>query len=199
MTSPTVTPVEEPTRRNRLPLIILAFTVLVAVTAVLLLRFDVVGGEPSSAEKAATINAELNRRMTATLEGLPAGQHAGHGGTAEAGKPAKMVCAVRIFGFEPSAAASVKDVDTVYAFHFCGVADKGRVWDWATKLVSPLVMRFNTQPPTIQMAESTATITYRDRVKQLFPDPYEKMAFEQALTAEQMTELRRRYDDAAGL
>jgi hypothetical protein len=198
--SPTTTPVDEPTRRNRLPLIILAVTVLIAVAAVVLVRFDVVGGEASAAGSTSTIDAELSRRMITTLEALPAGEHAGHGDAAEPGAtPARTVCAVRIFGYQPTTAATVDEVKTVYAFHFCGVADKGRVWDWATKLVAPLVMKFDTRPPTIQMAESTAKITYRERVKQLFPDPYEKMAFEQALTPKQMSDLRRRYDEAAGL
>jgi hypothetical protein len=197
--SPTMTPVDEPTRRNRLPLIILAVTVLIAVAAVVLVRFDVLGAESASGS-ATTVDAELARRMTATLEALPPEQHAGHTDAAEAGAaPARTVCAVRIYGFQPTTAATADDVDTAYAFHFCAVADKGRQWDWATKLVAPLVMKFDTDPPTIQMAESTAKITYRDRVKQLFPDPYEKMAFEQALTPEQMTDLRRRYDEAAGL
>jgi hypothetical protein len=199
MSSPTMAPIEQPTRRNPLPWLILAVTVLIAVIAVVLVRFDIVGGGESAAGAPMSIDAELSQRMTGILEALPADQHAGHGDAEAGAKPAKMVCAVRVFGYQPTTAATVNDVVTVYGFHFCAVADKGRVWDWATKLVSPLVMKFDSQPPTIQMAESTAKITYRERVKQLFPDPYEKMAFEQALTAEQMTDLRRRYDEAAGL
>jgi hypothetical protein len=198
MSAPTMTPVDGPPRRNRLPLVLLGVTVLIAVIAVVLLRFDLVGGKSDSGS-ATTVESELNRRLTATLEGLPAGEHAGHGNAQAGATPAKTVCAVRIFGYQPSGAASVDDVKTVYGFHFCGVADKGRQWDWATKLVSPLVVKFDTQPPTIQMAEATATVTYRERVQQLFPDPYEKMAFEQALTPKQMSELRRRYDEAAGI
>src|SRR5690242_11906247 len=197
MSAPTMTPVDGPPRRNRLPLVILVATVLIAVIAVVLLRFDVVGGKSESGS-AGTVETELTRRLTATLEGLPAGQHAGHGNVQAGATPARTVCAVRIFGYQPSGATGVDDVDTVYGFHFCAVADKGRQWDWATKLVSPLVVKFDTDPPTIEMAEATATVTYRERVQQLFPDPYEKMALTQALTEEQMTQLRRRYDEAAG-
>ena len=55
-----------------------------------------------------------------------------------------------------------------------------------------------TRPPTLQIAESSNGVSYRDRVKQLFPVRYQKSAFEQALEPDELAELRRRYEAVAG-
>jgi hypothetical protein len=196
-------PTEKPSSRRRWLPRIIAIAALIAVAVVLLVRLDVIGGsgEPSAAERTEAVNAELTRRIVTHFEQTPATEHQGHGG-AKVGtddRPAKTVCEARVYGYEPETAATADEVDTVYGFHMCGMAEPGRPWDWATKMVAPMVMRFNTQPPTVEIAESTEKVSYRDRVKQLIPERYQKQAFEGALTPDDMAELRRRYDDAAGL
>jgi hypothetical protein len=181
-----------PSRRRWLPRI-LAVAVLVAAAVVALVRLDVIGG-PSEAERAATVTAQLNDRMTSTLEKLPTEGHQGHGAATSA--ESRTLCGTRVYGYEPEDAREVKDVKTVYGFHFCAVAEPGGVWDFATKLVAPLVMRLDTDPPAFEMAAATDTTSYQDRITQIFPPRYQKDARETALEPEAMAELRARYEAA---
>lgn len=193
-----------PRWRRWLPRVV-AVAVLVAAGVVLLVRLDVLGAsaessESSAQERSAAVTAELTGRMRTILEQMPPQQHKGHGAhTSTAGAQAKTVCGVRVYGYEPAAAATADEVVTLYGFHLCGQAEPGREWQWATKLVAPLVMRLDTRPPTVEMAEATAEVTYRDRVKQLIPPQHQKLALEGALTPDEMADLRRRYDAAAGV
>jgi hypothetical protein len=171
--------------------------ILLAVsgTAVALLVAVPSSGRPQD------LRGQLTTQMVAFLEQLPPSEHHDHGAQAgESTAPeSTVVCAVRVFGFEPADATTVADVDTVYGYHLCGVAEKGRPWDWAVKLVGPLVMGMSTDPPTVQVAESTATATFRERVLALFPRRYQQEALAESLGAEPMRELRKRYDEAADL
>jgi hypothetical protein len=168
---------------------------VLAGAALVLIRLDVFGKNAEATP--ASISAQLKQRMTKELESLPAEGHAGHGGTA-GDQPAKTVCGVRVYGYEPEQAKSVAEVVTVYGFHFCAVAESNTPWDWATKLVAPTVMHLNTDPPTFQMAQSTADTTYIESLKQLIPERFQKLATEGALEPETMAELQRRYAAAAG-
>jgi len=174
--------------------------VLLAVVAGLIGWLWLTGrpAELTAAERSSVITAELTQRMRTVLEGLPPEQHQGHGGNAASGS-VSTVCGTRVYGYEPATAATTADVVTVYGFHLCGLVEPGRTWDWAMKLVGPLVMRLDQGPPTVQMAEATVAISYRDRVKQLIPVRYQKLALEEALGPDAMAELRRRYDAAVGL
>lgn len=155
------------------------------------------GPDPEGPEE---IAAALAERMRVVLEGLPAQEHEGHGGPAGgSGGSAVTVCGTRVYGYEPADADATAEVVTVYGYHLCGVAEPGRTWDWAPKLVAPLVMRLDTQPPSVQIAAATDTVSYRDRVRQLIPPRYQKTALEEALGPKEMADLRRRYDLAAGL
>jgi hypothetical protein len=167
----------------------------VSATTVALLNAGPSAGQPDD------VRGQLATRMKTVLEQLPPSEHQGHGGHAsQSPEPvAKVVCAVRVYGFEPETATTVAAVDTVYGYHLCGVAEQGRPWDWAVKLVGPLVMGMSTEPPTVQVAESTATATFPERVRQVFPEKYQQLALQESLGEEPMRELRRRYDKAAGL
>jgi hypothetical protein len=101
-----------------------------------------------------------------------------------------------VYGYQPADAKTVDDVDTVYGFHFCAVVQPEGTWDFATKFVAPLVMKFGTTPPTVQMAGATETVSYRDSVTKLMPPEYHKVALEGALEPGGMEELRRRYEAA---
>ena len=184
---------------RRRPQVFVVASFLAAIV-VLLVWLDVVGraSDSSSARGPVAITAALTERMRVTLEQLPPEQHEGHGGhVGTAGPPSPLVCGTRVYGYEPADAPTVDDVVTVYGFHMCAIAEPGRSWDWAMKLVAPLVMRFDTRPPTVQIAESANGVSYRDRVKQLFPARYQKAAFEQGLEPAELAELRRRFEAAA--
>ena len=158
---------------------------------------SVADSEPGVSPPEAAVRAELVRRMTTMLEKLPPDRHEGHGGLA--GGKVTAVCGARVYGYEPATATNADDVVTVYGFHMCGLAQPGLPWERAMKMVAPLVVRYDTRPPTIRMAESGAGVTYRDRVKQLFPARYRRSAFEEALGTAGMAELRRRYAAVAGV
>lgn len=172
---------------------VFAVVVLVAAGVVVLIRTEVIGG-PTAAERTAAVTAALHRRMTTTLEQLPTTGHQGHGAAVGAGS--RTICGTRVYGYEPADARSAGDVDTVYGFHLCAVAEPGGAWDFATKFVSPLVMRADTEPPTFQMVEATTDVSYRDRLRQLIPQRYQAPAEEGTLDPEVMADLRRRFDAA---
>jgi hypothetical protein len=178
-------------RRGLVPRIF-AVVVLLVAGVVALVRFEVIGG-PSPEERDATVRAALAQRMTTELEKLPASGHAGHGGTDTQGT---TVCGVRVYGYEPKDAKTADDVDTVYGFHLCAVAEPKGAWDWATKFVAPLVMKLDTTPPTMEMAASTETVSYRERITQIIPPEYQELANQGALEPHAMAELRRRFDAA---
>jgi hypothetical protein len=152
----------------------------------------------------ADLQAQVVTRMRTTLEQFKPEQHqhAGHNvqpGAAgdEAGPP--VVCGVRVYGYEPAAAAALTEVRTVYGFHICGVAEQKRPWDVAVKLAGPLIMDMSTEPPGVQVVEATADVKFVDRLRQMFPAGYAELALKEALTDPETADLRRRYDAAAGL
>lgn len=172
-----------------------AVLLVVAATAVVLVR---VAGAPAAPEN---LNTQLDVRLLTLLEEVDPGQHGGHGQHADQAKAAeaKVVCGVRTFGFEPKDATTMADVNRAYAFHLCGVAEPKKPWDWAVKLVGPLIVELGAEPPSIAVAEATETVNFRERVAQMFPPEYQEQAVNEFLTPEGMNELRRRYDAAAGL
>jgi hypothetical protein len=117
----------------------------------------------------------------------------------EKGAEPTVVCGVRVYGHEPARATALADVRTVYGFHLCGVAERQRPWDVAVKLAGPVILDMSTDPPGIQVVEATADVMFVDRLKQMFPTPYAEQAQKEALADAEMADLRRRYDDAAGL
>ena len=180
--------------RNRF-LWVAVILLVVSVVAVALLDAAPSAGRPDD------LRRQLATRMVAVLEQLPADQHHDHGthDDPSAGAEARVVCAVRVFGYEPADATTVAAIRTGYGYHLCGVAERGRPWDWAVKLVGPLVMRLSTDPPTVEVAEATATETFPERVRELFPERYRQDALDESLGADRMRDLRERYDDAAGV
>ncbi|MFC4070260.1 hypothetical protein [Actinoplanes subglobosus] len=167
-----------------------AALVLLTVSAgVIVLNDD---GDPQD------VRGQIMTRMRSTLEQAdPAThQHAGH--TAAAGR-SEIVCGVRVYGYEPAEAAVFADVRTVYGFHMCGVAEPLVPWDVAVKLAGPLILDLSTDPAGIQVVEATADIRFVDRLQQMFPARYAELALTEALSETEMTDLRGRYDTAAGL
>lgn len=158
-------------------------------------------GQPET--EPADLQTQIMSRMRTTLERTDPGQH-NHGNhtgqqVANAGKDEKppVVCGVRVYGFEPSSAATLAEVTTVYGFHMCGVAEAGMPWDVAVKLAGPVILDMSAEPVGIQVVEATAEIRYVDRLKQMFPAKYADVAQREALSEKEMADLRRRYDAAA--
>lgn len=144
------------------------------------------------------LREQLTSRLRTTLEQAdPAThRHAGHG--SPPGQQA-VVCGVRVYGYEPAGVTELADVRTVYGFHMCGVAEPQRPWDVAVKLAGPLIVTMATDPPGIQVVEATADVPYVDRLHQMFPDKFARLALTEALSETEMTGLRSRYNTAAGL
>ncbi|WP_229402189.1 hypothetical protein [Micromonospora okii] len=173
--------------------------VVLAVTAGAVVLADRAVPEPAQAD----LQGQIVARMRTTLEQADPGQHqhAGHGAQQAATKDEKppVVCGIRVYGYEPAEVTALADVRTVYGFHLCGVAERGRPWDVAVKLAGPLIMDMSTDPPGIQVVEATADVMFVDRLRQMFPDRYAELAQREALERSEMADLRRRYDTAAGL
>ncbi|NLU79812.1 hypothetical protein HCA58_15760 [Micromonospora sp. HNM0581] len=150
------------------------------------------------------LHGQLVNWMRTTLEETDPEQHnhAGHDiqqvVNGEETPPA-VICGVHVYGFEPAEATALADVQTVYGFHLCGIAEQGRPWDWAVKLAGPVIIDMSTEPAGIQVVEATEDIRFIDRLRQMFPAKYAQLAEREALEPSEMADLRRRYDSAAGL
>ncbi|XVV10059.1 hypothetical protein ACQP2X_35165 [Actinoplanes sp. CA-131856] len=160
-------------------------------------------GTSGSEAKPPDLRTQITDRMRTTLESSSPAQHnhAGHGASAAAADGAQppVVCGVHLYGFEPAVATTLAEVRTVYGFHLCGVAEPKRPWDVAVKLAGPVILDMAADPPGIRAVEATAEVRFVDRLREMFPSPYEELALKEALTSAEMAEVRRRYDDAAGL
>jgi hypothetical protein len=149
-------------------------------------------------EEQPDLREQLTSRMRTTLEQAdPAThQHAGHNPQQT---KAEMICGVHVYGFEPAGVTAIADVRTVYGFHMCGVAEQLMPWDVAVKLAGPVIIDMTADPPAIQVVEATENVRFVDRLHQMFPAKYAQLAVTEALTEPEMTDLRGRYDSAAGL
>lgn len=178
--------------------------VWVAVIVLAVSAGAIVLNNPASSEaEPADLQAQIVARMRTTLEQVDPGQHnhAGHNVQQvgkDGAKPA-VICGIRVYGYEPAEATALPDVQTVYGFHLCGVAERKAPWDVAVKLAGPVIMEMSTDPPGIQVVEATADVRYVDRLREMFPDKYAQLAQKEALSDSEMADLRRRYDTAAGL
>ncbi|WP_433531355.1 hypothetical protein ACQPYA_04385 [Micromonospora sp. CA-263727] len=177
----------------------------VGAAAILLVTVGavVLANSAGSETQPADLQAQLLTRMRTTLEQADPGQHnhAGHSVqqvATEETKPA-VICGVHVYGYEPAEVTTLADVQTIYGFHLCGVAEQKRPWDWAVKLAGPVIMDMSTDPPGIQVVEATADVIFVDRLRQMFPPKYAEPALKEALAPSEMADLRRRYDAAAGL
>jgi hypothetical protein len=173
--------------------------ILLAVSAGAVVLANSAGSQAEPAD----LRGQIMTRMRTTLEQADPGQHnhAGHyveQATEEEAKPA-VICGVRVYGYEPADVTALADVQTVYGFHLCGVAERKSPWDVAAKLAGPVIMDMSTEPPGIQVVEATADVRFVDRLRQMFPDRYAELALKEALADSEMADLRRRYDAAADL
>lgn len=172
--------------------------ILLAASATAVVLVNSAGSDAGPAD----VKSQIMARMRTVLEQADPAQHQHqhHAAqpNAEGGK-SSVICGVHVYGFEPTDVTTLADVDLVYGFHLCGIAEPDTPWDWAVKLVGPLIMDLSTNPPGIQVVEATEDTRFIDRLREMFPDPYEEQAQKEALSESEMADLRRRYDAAAGL
>jgi hypothetical protein len=174
---------------------------ILAVTVGAVILVNTAGSDAETA-RPSDLQTQILGRMRTTLEKADPGQHNHSGHNAQqASTEAKpqVICGVRVYGFEPESATALADVKTVYGFHLCGVAEQKRPWDVAVKLAGPVILDLANDPPGIQVVEATADVMYIDRLRQMFPPKYSDLAQREALSPQEMTDLRRRYDAAAGM
>lgn len=168
----------------------------VGVAAILL---TVAAGVVVMRDSGEDLPTQVATRMRDTLEQSgPQHSHGGHSAPPTDAK-AEVICGVRVYGYEPSDASALTDVRTVYGFHLCGVAESKTPWDVAVKLAGPVIVDLSAEPAGIQVVEATAEVKYIDRLREMFPAKYAELAQKEALTEDEMTDLRERYDSAAGL
>lgn len=176
--------------------------VWVAVILLTVAASVVVLNRTSQEAEPAGLQAQIVARMRTTLEQADPAQHNHAGHSAQQGateeKP-PVICGVRVYGYEPAEATTLADIQKVYGFHLCGIAEQKRPWDVAVKLAGPLIMNMSTDPPGIQVVEATDGVRFIDRLREMFPAKYATLAQEEALAAQEMADLRRRYDTAARL
>jgi hypothetical protein len=175
-----------------------AVTLLVSAGAVVLVSSAGSDAEPPD------LHGQIMNRMRTTLEQADPEQHNHAGHTIQqaadgAEAPPEVICGVHVYGYEPAEVTVLADVQTVYGFHLCGIAEQKRPWDWAVKLAGPVIVDMSTDPPGIQVVEATEEVRYIDRLREMFPPKYAEMAEREALAESEMADLRRRYDAAAGL
>ncbi|MGR6913772.1 hypothetical protein ACU635_05925 [[Actinomadura] parvosata] len=148
------------TRRGRIAAIVtLAGVVLAGVTFL-------VARQPSS-----KLNEELAAQVTLILEQASPGEHHAHGHSFDS----RVVCAVEPFGTEPPDATSLVQVRWVYARHMCAITGESPDWAESVRASGPIAVKIDI-PPEVRVPK--AGPGYPDRVRQLIPARYHKLAFE---------------------
>ncbi|MEJ3744730.1 hypothetical protein WEI85_15715 [Actinomycetes bacterium KLBMP 9797] len=174
--------------RGRARWIAAAIVVVAAVVLALFMR-----GFGSGTAEPPTLPAQLADRVAALLEQSTPAQHHAHGHDEVTDQNA-VVCAAKTVGFEPADATTLAEVQTFYGTHLCAVAEPNRPWDFAVKLSGPLSVRF-ADPPTIRVAEGGEG--FPERVREIIPAQYQDEVTKALIDADDMRDLRSRFDDAA--
>ena len=173
--------------------------ILLAVSVTVVIQVNSGGPKAEPADLRTQVTARLRTLLEQADPAQHQHQHPGQAAQTVDGKPTPVVCGVHVYGFEPTGVTTLAEVHKVYGFHMCGIAEPKRPWDVAVKLVGPLIVDMTTEPPGIQVVEATAGVRFIDRLREMFPDPYEELAVKEALAPSELADLRRRYDEAAGL
>ncbi len=137
----------------------------------------------------AELREPLAARVTAILEQSSPAEHHEHGHTfgEDAGR---VVCAVDPFGVEPADAATVAEVDWVYARHLCAITGAGEDWAMSVRVSGPLAVRLGEQAE-IRVPEPG--IGYPERVRQAIPERYHEEAFGEFADDEAIDAARARF------
>jgi hypothetical protein len=104
----------------------------------------------------------------------------------------RTFCGVDVFGTDPSTAAALTDVHTVYGYYFCASGSAGLPYLESNRADGPVVIDLNTR--VAQIAASGAG--YADRVRAMMPDQYESRCFQGLPDARIAAAVRARYEAA---
>ncbi len=131
----------------------------------------------------------LAAQAVTALENAPQIEHLGHDEDSAGAR--RVMCTVDPFGVDPPGAATVAQVQWVYAQHLCVIGQPGLPWDYASKSSGPVVVGLG-NPPVVRLP--VPQIDYRTQVRQMIPARYQPMAFGTFAHPQLVAELRRRYN-----
>jgi hypothetical protein len=192
-------------RRRQLRLGAAVLVVAVAVAVAIGLRGwtgeagPAVGGDPAAAvDRDLPLPEQLADWVVAYLEDASLDEHAAHGHHFDE-ESHGVVCAADTLGFAPADAATLEEVEVIYAHHMCAEYGPGLVWPEALRASGPLALHLTVDPPNVLLPEQVLRgqdgVTHADRVREILPEEYH----EQVLAAEGFDpavaeELRERFE-----
>jgi hypothetical protein len=142
----------------------------------------------------AELDGLLAARVTGLLEGAGPAEHHEHGH--EFGhEPGRVVCAVDPFGVEPAGAATVAEVEWVYAHHMCAITGPGAGWAMSVRASGPIAVQLSV-PPVVRVPRPGAG--YPERVRELIPVRYHEQALGEFGDEGAIEEARRRFERESG-
>ncbi|GIJ46309.1 hypothetical protein Val02_31950 [Virgisporangium aliadipatigenens] len=156
---------------------------------------------PTAGPGPSTLNERLAAQIAQTLERSTPAQHQAHGHHEIAsappadGKPDPVYCTAEVYGFEPASAASTEEVTKVYGYYLCAVQQENRPWDYAPKLVGPIVYEPRLDPPGVHVIEGGDG--YQERLRALLPEEYRKRATVGFSDGRNINDVRTRYQAAS--
>jgi len=173
-----------PPRRGRI--IAVTAAVVASISVAVLLASLRESGLPSG------LRDPLALRVTDILERSSPAEHHEHGHEfgADAGR---VICAVDPFGVSPPEAATVADVEWVYARHMCAITGAGTDWAMSVRVSGPLAVRLG-EPAEVRVPEPGTG--YPERVRQTIPERYHEDAFAE-LADDVIEGARARFDRTA--
>jgi hypothetical protein len=183
------TPEDRP-RRRRLWWLIPEVAAVALLAVLLLPRLT---DRPLEASEPLTLEAAAAQRAARALEQVSPAEHHEHGH--EVGTDDRIFCGVHVFGVDPSSAAVIDDVQTVYGYYFCAVGRRGLPYLQSSRSDGPIVVHL-TEPPVVQVVAPGAN--YQERVRALMPDEYEELCFSGLPDPSVAEEVKRRYEAAFG-
>jgi hypothetical protein len=185
--------VAAPARRARIATLVALVLVPVAGAAL------IVAGHQARRHE---LEGRLAVLVTGLLEGATADEHRGHGHDFGHDRPrgagyevGRVVCAVDPFGVEPAGAATVADVEWVYAHHMCAITGPGTGWARSVRASGPIAVRLG-DPPVVRVPEPGAG--YPERVRRLIPERHHAAAFGGFGDEDAIETARRRFAVATG-
>lgn len=118
------------------------------------------------------LNAEAAAAASAAIEKVSPAEHHNHGHEVTAEDT--VICGVHVFGFEPTTASAVAEIETVYGYYFCAVGQPGTRYEDSGRSDGPVVVRLGPHP-VVSIAAPGAG--YPERVRAMMPDRYESQCF----------------------
>jgi hypothetical protein len=122
----------------------------------------------------AGLRGELTDEVRSILETSSVVAHLGDSHDHDSAAPARVLCAVEVFGVDPATARDRVDVSRVFAQHLCAIAPPGTPWEFASKSAGPVAVIL-TEPPGVVLPQPRRD--YRTQVREMIPARYLTQAF----------------------